>query len=424
MKKANILGALFVLCLVICAWGYFTDSELDPEFQRWIEQEREQPPEADNAFFYFMGIGIPEGLDPVEAGKTAYRKVQTGESDYMDTEDALELPSEKHLTGLLNIEILPERLADIDSISELLSEYGEVLARYKKLMEYPDFSTLTRPSIEESFPPYNYMLIGQQLNQLQAIENIAAGQLDRGVKILLDDLANHRRILIRADTLISKLIAVKAITRNVKLLHGLGKLTEIEIESHQGFLALIAPLTEEERDFSKAYQREAILGRNTFLDLAATPLWGEPKQKGWSLSEAITMRLFFKPNHASNMAIKQWRYFLEVSSLSAQDFYRTISDSKPDFSPGIWDDFYNPVGSVLSSVSSPSMDKYPARIHDLDCLFGLVRASLKSKNIEQIAQQKETNPYDGGAILIENGVARFNGPFDEHQGGRSLRVAW
>lgn len=259
-------------------------------------------------------------------------------------------------------------------------------------------------------PAYAPVLDGQRVLLVKAYS--LAGQRDsNAVRDLLDrDVRFWRGVLASSDILISRMIAVAALTRNFNM--GNLALRRLPLEAQLASMpeSWRAPLTASELSWLRCFTGEWKFGLNVLADLKSTPtvaLWGE--DLGWlgRLQNAAfkpmfqqqdtanqTAEMFARAADALNVPIEQLPAGLEAANAAF---------AEPTERFATFANLYNPVGDVLLGVMSGNYSLYPKRVADVEGVrrAAVLATELRSRKIDEqnieaeLAASTLRTPYNG-----------------------------
>jgi hypothetical protein len=392
------------------------DDELDPEAAAWVEQANYIEDEEGNGYPYLMGIMANPSHDPATVGReliAAYREVEQkllrGEIDEFTQEEypeekTLPLPEGEYYCRIDERECFTLLADNPAALRVELSEHFVLLLRYDTCLQFEHLSFLLEPMLYERFPPYRYLLRGHKLNQFRIVLESLEGDPGRAISMLHDDMAQLRRHLAGASTLLGKMTVLYMLEDDLDLLFNLA-------QPASGSKPL-AVLTPEERSLRGAFIREFGYLANFHRQMQLNPgSLGGLDGYGWLI------RMTVKPNMTLNSLFPYYRDVAELSELNAAEFSRRIAAGVP--TPDASFKLRNIGGSILASISVPSLDKYIARLHDVDAKLALLSAALKldpaqwNKVLSGEAVLQADNLYDPEQrpyVDAETRAVCFHGP--------------
>ena len=239
------------------------------------------------------------------------------------------------------------------------------------------FRTLTKPSVYVPMPEYQYLEKGNRLNGFLILRKISEGQEQVAVDILYADISRQRRLLKKADTLITKMVATSLLANDLDLLANLHAAGYIKNPPE------LARLTLDERSLYLPMIREFGISVSLHSDLDGNPeFFGE----GGSAPSWL-IRVIFKPNMSINKAFPIYAAVHKLSLDAPADFAvgRASLEAFADAEAEGMLSIRNFGGDILTRVAMPDFAQYVSRMHDLDCKIKLLNIVLAPGNDEALA---------------------------------------
>lgn len=356
---------------------------------------QEQVPPEQNAYYALIGFYAPSGTDAHRRGteivKTINARLESSEAINMEDLqiDALLGPDRMgfdgsgaefcHRDAKNCLAVYREKRKEI----EQLATRNEVLiTRYYALYRFPYFRETVKDTVMPVFPDYanhSYWTVLAKTG-LQA----AQGQTRQALIALEQDTAFWRRVLQHSRHLISKMVAVARVSRNVQLMSAIIASRQLDARAQAAARRMLAPLTRGERDFSDAVRTEYAINADLLNNVFTKRYYDDPDDKGQPWDTVLLGRLFFQPNATINMTYRQYRELAELAGLPAQELVPRLrrlqaQDEARLAAPYRWHYLYNPVGKLLFAIGAPSAviyGRYMGRAHNLDGLMRLVAVQL------------------------------------------------
>ncbi len=414
------LGGL-LLVLLLGGFAWLRDEALSPEAEGWLKQFSERPKHSD-AFLYLNGLDAPADEEPAELGAARLAHYQhwlaTPERD-----DRYRAPLQMTLPppqGPLFCK--REKSACLRDVlwgdaSALLVEHAVLLERYRHFMTLDDFVTLTAPSFQDPFPPLLYLQRGHQLQVMHALQKAKGGAGAEALSLLEGGLKQLRLQLARADYLVMKMVLIAMLDEQLNWLAFLYR---------EGLIPApepVKPLSDAERSFFLAFQREFVGSAALYADLGGVDLGsGQPKAL-----EHMALLLAYKPRMTINSALLPYQSWSAVSQLPPADFRQHLASGRQEAERDR--PWRNYVGVVLSDIALPDFNSYIGRAQDLDAKFKLLNLLPQlPKNTPPSAAQlaaleQADNPYQRGQLPFwQADIAKlcYAGPLPQHKGSRCL----
>lgn len=423
-----LFGVATVLLLQI-------DDELDPEVATFLEQAR--PAESSEAYLYLLGIVAAEGEDPLAMGKQLFASMQQAEQQYElgdETFGFKDYPEDKKLA-------LPEGelfcsgseqdcwqtiFNDEEGRDQVLKQYATLLLRFQAFIKMTDYQTLSKSTVMEISPPFQYLNKGNRLVISTAIHIAQTADSEQSITILIDNISGLRHHLKSADTLIGKMIYTALISDN------LDALSLIIHQNKQVFEHQIGSISLAERDLEIVMAREFTMSYGLYTAMDKHPDFFTStsvddggfnsddgfKAPGWAV------KTIFKPNMSINKAYLFYKRILTRSQLDQTEFAAMAFEKheQPLFRPTY---IRNPVGTILNDIASPSFDQYIARLFDLNAKIAIFNQTMNKTALPQDLSFIQ-NPYyekGGTAFYSEDGKSIcLTGPLEDDKNQRCLRV--
>ncbi len=404
-----VLVALTALLLLIFGINLI-DQRIDPAAVAALDFSRQASvADGDNAYYALYGFRAAPDADPHAAGSVFVASANSRTNRVSGTE-AARAPEELKFIGSTEKlckqrkeECLRQYRTKRRDIRQLAESNSVLLDRYRALYRYPAFQeTLDKRLLGTSLPPYP----GDEHRLVLALIGLAAldGEVESALRALAADTAFWRRVLGRADTLITKMIATSFLDQNFTLLGEIAQRYRHEPGSLSAAKTMIAPLTATERSCAEAFRAEYAWQANLFVVMSEGRfddiglLDENPNPAGRML-----MRLMLKPNATINLLLPRYETTVRIAQAPADkliemsDLLAREEEQATDIIR--WDMVYNPIGKVMAAISAPSTytyARYAGRVHNLDGRTRLVALQLALYEDRvpdaQIAQAIATRP--------------------------------
>jgi hypothetical protein len=259
----------------------------------------------------------------------------------------------------------------------------------------------------ERFPPYTLLLRGHKLNQFKILLESLEGKPERALSMLHEDIAQLRRQLAGAPALLGKMTMLSMLESDLDLLFNLTQPV--------GEPSLLTALTPEERSLQAAMTREFGYLANFHRQMDLNPSSVGLDSYGWLIRATI------KPNMSMNNLFPYYRDIAALSAVDASEFMRTVEAGGE---PKVNTEFKlrNIGGSILTAISTPSLTRYIARLHDVDCKIVLLNVALKfdqpewDKILKGETELQANNPYNSSRrpyVDQETQSLCFKGPSED-----------
>ena len=386
-KLLIVIVSLLALPLVyIGVLHLLPDEELSPQAAAWLENDGVVPNKEENSHYLLLGIEAPAGSSIREYGEARIEKIVQVESEGLQHDlydDELYLPdgfdhdAQIEAVGMGGLCELSEGncLDAYHSDVEVLLTQGDnalLLERYRELSSLQHYQSVAPIGLYTPFPRY-HLLIGAQRLRLASIGSLF---LDGGRSEALDELAADlryaRMLMVEADTLIVRMVAIKMMANDLHLYSQL--LDQADGGAVIQAVAAIAPLSESERDFVGIFSGEFRFQASLFGQMVDIPM-GELTGSGeWALDYLLGL-LPIRQNRMLNIVHAHSAKVIELSGLPPSRLEARFEQVTEELimTPGPGDYLYDPVGSVLLGIAVSDYSDYLLQHHNLDGLIRLVR---------------------------------------------------
>lgn len=370
------------------------DDALYPEAHALVEQTTSQ--KTNEAYLYLLGIDAPLNGEPSDIGESllAYSR----EQDQLEAGD----PFTTERAPWPDYEALarPEgaffcRWTDEDCRVRVLSSWNEapalseadktMLDRYRTFMAMDGFQSLAKPSVHEPMPSFHYLLSGHRLVMLEALREADRGDPEAAVRLLESTLDRVRTQLVRADTIIGKMVYLALMSENLDVLSAI-------LARHGYDLAPeVPPMTRAERDFSLAMAREFAMGYYLFQSLDRHPQFFDTSSDS-TWTPGWWVRAVFKPNMTTNSVLPTYLRAIRLSQLAPENYPATIKDTTESEVNASW--LRNPAGTILARVGGQGYENYVSEAFNIHGKLSLLNQIIALEGIPEDLQRLN-NPLSG-----------------------------
>ncbi len=406
MKK---LLTILLLAFVVVVMTAQVDDDLSEESADLIG--RIDTESTSESYLYLYGIFASEGDDPVKVGRKLLeenRKLDNDDSyeviEYPD-ENKISLPTGEEFCKAWEEGCLEYIFSSQYDIDRLLSENKLLLARSSRFFEFVEYETLSKPTIHELFPPYQYIASAERIKILEAISVYSKGDAKGALESLSLQFSKLRKSMALQDNLIGKLVLLMKLSEVIDVM-------SVILSNSEGKVKLIPDLTKSEKSFHMIAAREFGMSYYTFKNLDKHPEFFEigGDFPGWMT------RIVYKPNMTINSVAPIYYKLEQLAQLPSPDFAKRIEASNSDI-PST-SKLRNYVGSVLIAIS-PEYTEYVARFYDFDAKLAIFNQVHHLK----LSLDDMKNPYYGKEVPEDvNGNLCFSGPLEDKRSLRCLRV--
>ncbi len=412
MKKAlkwigiTILLLVVVPLVVVIAVNAF-DEPLDPKAASYGDARAPGVPEAENGYYALLALSADDGSDGA-----AYAKAWVAEARAAAKDNRVEKRAEPkrakrpavcdsaQASCLAVVRAKPdEAKAQLDAHKEDLERHEKLIAfkRYEEVLDFPQ-------RVVTGLLPLAPVAGAQKAHLLRAALAAEAGNLDDAWDAVERDMAFQRAMLEGARTLIGKMIAAAAYTRDLAFIADVLRSRGAEVSPQVPRLReMLKPINAAVLRLSPALETEFAFGKSLLRNPAANQGDGGSQA---AFAERLGVKLFYKPNATTNLAYRQ---IVAATAAADAPAHRVASEflaaGQSSGEMGLWDYIDNPVGNILLRISAPSFSEYALRLHDLDAynrLLGL--------RVEMIGAGVGA---EGAADFVAKSEPRFHDPYTQ-----------
>ncbi|WP_444928895.1 hypothetical protein ACJJIF_13625 [Microbulbifer sp. SSSA002] len=406
MKRLlTILTATLILLLLITQ----IDDDLSKESIDLIE--RTHGKNTSESYLYLHGIFASEEEDPISVGSqllSEYRKLDTDDTyeiiEYPDSKK-IASPTGKDFCQVWEDDCLKHLFSSQLNIENLLSEHHVLVSRVDRFFEFNEYTTLSKPTIHELFPPYQYIAAANRIKTLEAIAAYRGGDAQKALDSLSLQFSKLRRSMKLQDNLIGKLVFLMKLSEIVDVM-------SIILSNCDTKARLIPSLSQTEKSFYMIAAREFGMSYYIFKNLDKNPEFFslDGKFPGW------LTRIVYKPNMTINSITPIYSDLERLTQLSPADFAKQIEFANN--TPLSTSKLRNYIGSALVSIS-PEYTEYAGKFHDFEAKLALYNQLHHLK----LEIGNMTNPYyENEAPKNSNGSLCFSGPLEDKRSLRCLKV--
>lgn len=368
------------------------DAVLDPEAARLTQVPKLKLEPVGNMYYMIAGFGAPAGTDAQAAGEKYVAALLKTFNDPPDGTPGL------HTYTTATPEKLSEPAADRvarrscaafylekgDAYRKAAEQYAHLLSRYAEVRGKAGFEELVIPdehAPQVSLAPISVM---RRIEQALAVQAVAAGDAESGLKKLAVVAAHDRLVFTQAGTLVTKLVALRWVYESASLASELITGDPALAAPHHELLARIcAPLDAAAIDLSRAFEATNREWMYRLAHSTGGTMYGE-SPSDQSKYEAALLGLLYRRNETMNSYLGLAKAELAVGAASLSELgarieeLRKVREKMRD--PGVLSLFRNTVGKFMA-VGTPPVEEYKWRVVDLDGqlrLFGLQLALAKA----------------------------------------------
>ncbi len=390
VKKILRLFKLSLVSGVIFIWWWHRDIELPTDLRVWLIEVESGQSAYNPTYLYLKGIDAPVGVNPAELGLA---RVELG---FLD--DLKRLPNPQR-SGFFCSVLIPECISTIfsglDAVEPVLSENQELINRYLDYLSLPDIEPMEIYTMDSILPPFEYLLTGTRLYNLQILSAHSNPQ-----QALLEHADRLRKELRLATSLVHKMVAVNQLNETYNFLATYLFKNNIRLEQK------ISELNFEEASLTPEMQNELYMGIqvfNRFLDDPTTL-----KELG-AFSKYLPT-LWYKPNMTIVSAYQYYLHIAEASEMPQNQIVNALNQTV--------DMQYhsrNPKGNKLLKAGAPDLERYLFRLQDINLQITLINNIRYLNNGFGMAEIN--NPYQGeyqDKVNVNNGWGCLESPGDQY----------
>jgi hypothetical protein len=332
-------------------------------------------------------------------------------------DQALSRPDGAYYCGVAEAGCVARLAAEPAALRAELATHAVLLERYRRVIRYAELKPPVQPSFYESFPAYGHILDGHKLQLLAIVAGHVAGERARVYATLREDMEHLRRHLRTAHSLLTKMVALSLLARDLDLLPYL---------SPTG-APVVPPLNAVERSLEPALIREFGSLMNFHRQLTEHPASIDAAMDGGL--QGWLLRTLLRPNMSLNQLFPYYRAIAGLSRADAAEFNRVVTTDPPRVQTGF--SLRNIGGSILNSIAAPDLMPYLARLHDVDAKIALLNAALALDQASWAEVMTGTrileavNPYAPAQrprLDRETGALCFDGPLPDELNRRCIRT--
>jgi len=404
------------------------DDDLDPGAMRLLELSQSKGDS--KAYLYLMGIVASADEDPLQVGKDILESIREGEDDSLSEkkefecqddpdEKKLPLPDGEAFCGSREKACLEYIFSDDYNLKAILSSHAILFDRYREYLKLNDYKTLTRPTLLEPIPHYEYIRKGNRILLLKAINTARESKLAQATEMITNNISESRSHLKQSDTLIGKMIYLTQISDNLDVLSVLIRKDSNTLKQE------IKPVSLDERNFEILMSREFGLVYDMYTNLDRDSDFLKTTDDNDGYAPGWYVRTIFKPNMTSNSAYISFQNTINLSHLKQKEFAEAVL-ARDSYKPGALSYIRNYSGNVLNRVGgSADYNQYVARFFDINAKIALLNETA-GKDLSSDTLGNIKNPYyenSNPAFFSDDGKRIcLNGPLKDNRNLRCLRI--
>ena len=267
------------------------------------------------------------------------------------------------------------------SIDDLVSDNAVLLARYEELLRSRRLADVVEALdyYEAIIPHFSTVLRVQQVRMSQAGVDVSRGRVNEAIAWLEADAEFHRAWLEEAGSILTKMLAVRTLSRDFLLAGQVARLgAPLAPAQWEALERVVAPLAPGQRAVAPVLRVEAGLFANVLDELIAdsrnTIRVIEAPRLPASIAAATLRR-----NATLNFAYPALAAWTTLDAVPTADLARAIAEveerQRRHLAPD-WTWAYNPAGTGFAAEAMPQLAEYLYRVRDLDALAAAIRCGV------------------------------------------------
>jgi hypothetical protein len=363
--------------------------------------------EPGNAWIVFFGFSAPQGVSPYTYGE----KKMLGLKDMIDSAKSYQeqnrLFSDDRTTELAFKGKMPFFYDSKESgmlkyakthnkeVARLIRDNREQLNRYESLRNYPRYAEPLDYGLSAPIPRFSSIRETQRLRLLLLAEIASKGRYADALTGLRDDMEFWRFIASNSNLLISKLMSISFLYKDIQFAAELGVKLPLSKREQIMLFSIMRPFDKGETEMRGAFMGEIRLMQKGM-------------EKVYISSQRTIERFFFKPNRTDNLFYGNWTGIIKDTELSPQEIAAEMERTKNTVKIRDKIGFgflYNPVGEILAVIGKANTSAYIVKGCDLEGYrrLALLKIFIRHEkilptNIQQFLDSRKAdlgNPYTG-----------------------------
>jgi len=327
--------------------------------------------------------------DVYESAKNIQQKInQTDKSNYEEDIDWDEFDKYKFADNLLicnkfetdcNVFEIANNLTN----DKLKLNYFWALARYQSYFEFDFYMSQTYPSEEEPLPNHRALINSQKTYHIWIIKNVLGKNQVEASNLLLEELNNLKKVLMKNDTLLPKLVVAEMIAENLEFASQLIQKKLINPELFYMYKKELS-LTKKHKDLTKALKRDYVIYLEMFSNIVSIKKTLKKKERLWLNSQIVKVlyKFVYKPNNTINYLVDDIARILSLTKLPPKEFIKQVNRkstiNKPNKVKNYLGNYYVKPHEINYYVD------YIARVHSLHNKMILLKSLIKYGSIKSI----------------------------------------
>jgi hypothetical protein len=337
----------------------------------------------DNAYTALIALGAPAGSDAVAWAmqwvESAGKVVDAASSENHNKRfEVAALRERKTFYPQEYTQLIETALKQRSVLEKRIAEEGELLQRYEQMASMSSFQeNVGGFSMFAPLPNFQLLFYAQSIVVARAIFAAEDGRFEVALAALERDSAIHRRSLASGHQLIVKMIAARALERNLMLASELMHRHGAAMKKYSSRLAILAaPLSKEALAVRPMLETELARSASLMLTLKQMPRQEFESMASSIVADGLPLMTAYLPNASANLAYGIMQPMLELDAMSPVTIPAAIATASTESERRLQGiagySLRNFTGRSLISVAGPKLDQYAYRLFDLDGLTRLV----------------------------------------------------
>lgn len=387
-----------------------------------------------NSYLYMLGFASPPEADPMALGLERYQWMARERPPFGDENDPLgddfdyrSLRSEV-VAGLAGAcsdpvaECIQALSSGGEAIEEWLTVEGWLLDRYRTLIRMRTLREAVPFGVLAPLPSYGVMFDGQRLLMADAWKSAVEANGEAVRIALSEDLRYWRMALAHSDALITKMVAIAAISGHFKRGNLILRRLPPAIRAEGIPLSWREPISDAERSMKRTFA-----GEWSYFDASMRRMIHDVRDFSSELSVldrfvSLMMLPFWKHQDNANRLARAMIDLGDAFDVPYAEIPEAIETAKrmSDSARKPFSRLYNLTGDLFAFVSYRTFSDYAARVNDLEGIrrIALLAAEIRADGVlerdvaQRILISDITNPYtnrpfgwdDGKNTIIFQGL--------------------
>jgi len=283
-------------------------------------------------------------------------------------------------------------LANNITINKLKLDYTWALDRYQRYLEFNFYMSQTYPSEEEPIPNWRALTNSQKIYHIWIIKNVLGEHQVEANNLLLEELNNLKKVLIKNDALLPKLVVAAMISENLEFTNQLIQKKLINPELFNMYSKELS-FSKIHTDLAKALKRDYVLYLEMFTNFVSIKKTLKKKERLWLNSQIVKVlyKFVYKPNNTINYLVDDIARVLILTKLNPKEFIeqvnRKLTINKPNKIKNYLGNYYVKPHKINYYVD------YIARLHSLHNKMILLKSLIKYGSIESTDNALSHNEF-------------------------------